>query len=156
MKEKWFVVYTKSRNEKKVEEKLNKLGIEAYCPVKTEIRVWSDRKKKVLVPLLPSMVLVKLLDSERNKVFGASGVVRFMFWNGEPVVVRDDEVLVLKEVAQSKDMKLDNVAALRPGANIEMTDFGFDEQSGEVKHVSRNQCWVVLKKLGFVVKLQMY
>ncbi|WP_434037627.1 UpxY family transcription antiterminator [Formosa sp. 4Alg 33] len=155
MKSRWYVVYTKSRNEKKVEANLNRLGIEAYCPVKTEIRVWSDRKKKVFVPLLPSMVLVKLLESERNEVFNVPGVVRYMFWNGEPVVVREDEVAVLKEVEQSKDMTLESVDVLKPGARVEMSDFGFGEEYGEVKHVSGNQCWVVLKKLGFVVKLQL-
>ncbi|MFB9051457.1 UpxY family transcription antiterminator [Formosa undariae] len=155
MKSRWYVIYTKSRNEKKVEEKLNRLGIEAYCPVKTEIRVWSDRKKKVFVPLLPSMVLVRLLDSERNSVFEVPGVVRYMFWNGEPVVVREDEVAVLKEVEQSKDMTLESVEVLKPGAHVEMSEFGFDAQYGEVRHVSGSQCWVVLKKLGFVVKLQL-
>ena len=154
MKPKWYVIYTNSRNEKKVEEKLNRLEIEAYCPVKMETRVWSDRKKKVLVPLLPSMVLVKLLESERNCVFDVPGVVRYMFWDGEPVVVREDEVDVLKEVERSKDVMVERVEVLKPGAQVEMSDYGFNAQCGEVKHVSGNQCWVVLKKLGFVVKLQ--
>lgn len=154
MKAKWYVIYTKSRNEKKVEERLNQIGLEAYCPVKTEIRVWSDRKKKVLVPLLPSMVLVKLLQSERNRVFDVAGVVRYMFWDGEPVEVRDCEVDVLKDVEENASLALRGVEALQPGSDIEMSDFGFDAQSGEVKHISGNQCWVVLKNLGFVVKLQ--
>ena len=56
----WFVLYTKPRFEKKVEEGLLSLGIEVYCPTRKEIRIWSDRKKRVDVPVLPSMVLVKL------------------------------------------------------------------------------------------------
>ena len=44
----WFVVHTKPRFEKKVEERLLSLGIEAYCPVRKEIRLWSDRKKKLM------------------------------------------------------------------------------------------------------------
>ena len=42
----WYVLYTKPRSEKKVEEKLLSLGINAYCPTYSEIRFWSDRKKK--------------------------------------------------------------------------------------------------------------
>ena len=60
----WNVIYTKSRSEKKVEERLKNIGIEAYCPVRTEVKFWSDRKKSILVPVLPSMVLVKI---EKNK-----------------------------------------------------------------------------------------
>ena len=43
----WNVIYTRSRAEKKVAELLLATGITAYCPVKEEIRQWSDRKKKV-------------------------------------------------------------------------------------------------------------
>ena len=67
--ESWHVIYTKPRAEKKVEERLNNFGIEAYCPVKQQIKQWSDRKKKILVPVLPSMVLVNIDEKERNKVF---------------------------------------------------------------------------------------
>ena len=60
----WNVIYTKSRAEKKVEERLKNIGIEAYCPVRTEVKSWSDRKKSISVPVLPSMVLVKVLTNQ--------------------------------------------------------------------------------------------
>ncbi len=72
----WNVIYTKSRFEKKVEERLKNIGIEAYCPVRTEVKSWSDRKKTVLVPVLPSMVLVKIDDNKRNEVFDIPGEYR--------------------------------------------------------------------------------
>lgn len=34
----WHVIYTQPRAEKKVEERLNNFGIEAYCPVKQEVK----------------------------------------------------------------------------------------------------------------------
>ena len=45
---------------------LNKIGIEAYCPVRIEMRQWSDRKKKIKTPLLPSMLLVKIPNNLRE------------------------------------------------------------------------------------------
>ena len=36
---KWYVLHTKPRSEKKVEEKLLSLGINAYCPTRTEIKI---------------------------------------------------------------------------------------------------------------------
>ena len=91
----WHVIYTKSRAEKKVEERLNNFGIEAYCPVKQEVKQWSDRKKKILVPILPSMVLVNIDEKERNNVFDIPGVVRYMFWLGKHA--RSEERRVGKE-----------------------------------------------------------
>ena len=42
----WYAVYTAARAEKKVKERLDQIGIENYLPLRTEYRVWSDRKKK--------------------------------------------------------------------------------------------------------------
>ncbi|MFB1040613.1 MAG: UpxY family transcription antiterminator, partial [Polaribacter sp.] len=70
---KWFVLCTKPRNELKVTERLSRIGVEVYTPTKIEVRQWSDRKKKVLVPLLPSMVLGKLLEKEVETVFDVPG-----------------------------------------------------------------------------------
>ena len=76
---KWFVIYTKPRTEIKVSQRLSVLGIENYTPTRMEVRQWSDRKKKILVPLLPSMVLVNIHEKEVNKVFEVIGVVRYLF-----------------------------------------------------------------------------
>ena len=78
----WYVIYTKPRNEKKVAERLQQIGITVYCPMITMIKQWSDRKKKVQIPLLNSYVFVCLEDKEREKVFQVSGVVRYLFWLG--------------------------------------------------------------------------
>ena len=48
----WYVLYTKPKNEKKVSEQLNSLGFEAYCPLVTTFRQWSDRKKKIQIKAL--------------------------------------------------------------------------------------------------------
>ena len=42
----WFVLCTKARQELRVLERLNQLGIEAFTPTKTEVKQWSDRKKE--------------------------------------------------------------------------------------------------------------
>ena len=93
----WYVLYTKLRSEKKVEQELLSLGINAYCPTRSEIRLWSDRKKRIEIPLLPSMVLVNLSDEHINKVFESSLVVRYMFWLGERATVRQSEIDILAQ-----------------------------------------------------------
>ena len=92
----WFVIYTKPQQELKVLERLQKINIEAYCPVVEEIRQWSDRKKKIVVPLIKSYVFVRLHLEERSKVFEIPGVVRYLFWMGNPAIVYDHEINALK------------------------------------------------------------
>ena len=148
----WHVIYTKPRAEKKVEERLNNFGIEAYCPVKQEVKQWSDRKKKILVPILPSMVLVNIDEKERNKVFDIPGVVRYMFWLKKHAIVKDSEVASLKSLLSQNNIISQNTETLKVGENINVP--GFENQSGIIKKISNNQIWVVLKMLGYVIKLK--
>ena len=89
---KWFVIYTKPQFELKVTQSLEAMGIQAYCPVTTQIKQYSDRKKKVIKPLLRSYVLVKIADRDRNQVFSIPGVLSYVFWLGKPAIVHDKEI----------------------------------------------------------------
>ena len=148
----WNVIYTKPRAEKKVEERLNNFGITAYCPVKEDVKQWSDRKKKILVPVLPSMVLVNIDKNQRNKVFDIPGVVRYMFWLGKHAVVKEEEVDSLKILLTQNNIVSQDTIALKVGEKIDVP--GFENQSGIIKKISNNQIWVVLKNLGYVIKLK--
>lgn len=149
----WYVLITKPRHEKKVASRLESLGVEVYCPVKKELRQWSDRKKKVEVPVLPSMVLVNLKESERNLVFKVAGVVRYMFWLGKPAVVRNDEIEALQKALKSGYNVLD-IEKISVGDTIEIDGIGgMRKERGKVKYVSGNQCWIVMDSLGFIVKM---
>ena len=57
----WYVVKTNSRAEKKVYERLEFLGLEVYLPLVITIKQWSDRKKKVEVPLISDVFPVYTL-----------------------------------------------------------------------------------------------
>ncbi|TXD81352.1 UpxY family transcription antiterminator [Subsaximicrobium wynnwilliamsii] len=149
----WYVIITKPRSERKVADRLSAIGIDVYCPIKTEMRQWSDRKKKVEVPVLPSMVLVKLADKDRNRVFEVTGVVRYLFWLGEPAVVREEEIDVLKK-AMDSGLNIVEVDTIKVGDMIEIEGLGsVKKEKGKVKYVSGNRCWVVLESLGYVVTL---
>lgn len=153
--ENWYVVYTKPRAEKKVAIQLNDMGITCYCPVRPEVRQWSDRKKKVDVPVLPSMVLVSLPGSNRRSVFECPNTVRYLFWNGKPATVSQQEVDALKESLQQGKVLSSEVKHLRPGQRINLEGFGFEEEEGEIKYFSDTHCWVIMKSMGFVVKLRL-
>ena len=149
----WFVIHTKPRFEKKVEERLLSLGIEAYCPTRREIRIWSDRKKKIDVPVLPSMVLVKLEEKNVNDIFNINGVVRYMFWLGKRAIVRQKEIDILKNYL--KGNRLDNQETLKfnPGDKINVP--GFNNEYGIVDKVAKNSAWIFLENLGYKIKLNL-
>ena len=150
----WFVLKTKPNCEKKAAEKLRAMRMEAYCPVKTEVKQWSDRKKKVEVPLLPSMILVNCKDTERNLVFNVSLVKQYLLWLGKPAIVTQNEVDALRSF-EDENYKRCGVEAIKAGQKIDLSSMGLQQQKGVVKYVSGEQCWVVLDSLGYIVKLQL-
>ena len=98
----WFAIYTSPRQEKKVANRLAKLDIVVYCPLVIQERQWSDRKKKVEVPLLPSYVFVNLESQDRELVFQVSGVVRYLYWLGQPAIIKDAEIELMQQWLQDK------------------------------------------------------
>lgn len=150
----WYVVYTKPKWEKKVADKLKQLGIECYCPIITQIKQWSDRKKKIEVPLFNSYVFVQLADSERNSVFQVSGVVRYLFWLGKPAIVKDHEIENIKTSLKASNISEVSVSAMQVGDKIKLESGAFSNQSAIVQEVSNNYYILVLETLGCVLKIK--
>jgi transcription antitermination factor NusG len=149
----WYVVYCKPNTEKKTAEKLEQCGIIVYCPLKTEIRQWSDRKKKIQVPVLPSMLLVKLMDSERPKVFQVFTVVRYLFWLKKPAVVKNEEVEELKKILTGQRSQV-AVESMSKGEVLKLRGLGFDEEEAVMKYVTKSHYCVYIERLGFLVKVK--
>lgn len=150
----WFVVYTKPKWEKKVAEKLSQIGIECYCPLITQVKQWSDRKKKVEVPLFNSYVFVHLADTDRNSVFQIAGVVRYLFWLGKPAVVRDEEIDVIKTNLKAPNISDVSVSAIQVGDRIKLESGAFSNQNAIVQEVSKTHYILVLESLGCVLKIK--
>jgi transcription antitermination factor NusG len=147
---KWFVVYTKHRNEIKVSQRLSVLGIENYTPIRMEIRQWSDRKKKIAVALLPSMVLVNLNEKEVNKVFEVAGVVRYLFENQKRAEVSNEEVLAMKYYLENTYYS--NKKELAVGETVKVPLL---KEEATVIAVKGKNCFAQLKKLGAIVSFQL-
>jgi transcription antitermination factor NusG len=91
--EKWYIIQTRPRWEKKVTESLDQKGIESYCPVRRVRRKWSDRMKTLEEPLFKSCVFVKITREQKTEVRLVDGVVNFMYQNGKAVQVKERELL---------------------------------------------------------------
>ncbi|MEO7975799.1 UpxY family transcription antiterminator [Flavobacterium sp.] len=150
----WYVVYTKPKWEKKVAEKLNQMGIECYCPVITQIKQWSDRKKKVEVPLFNSYIFVQLPDAGRNSVFQVVGVIRYLFWLGKPAIVRNEEIEIIKK--SILDINICDVMVLpyKKGDRIKLETGVFSNQDAIIQEISKTHYILVLESLGCVLKIK--
>ena len=149
---KWFVLYTKPNFEIKVANSINSMGIEAYCPVYKEIRQYSDRKKKIIKPLIPSYIFLKLPEQNRNKVFIVPGVVRYLFWLGKPAQVMEKEIELLKgNLNDNYDEVL--ISKLTKGKEYTIPSGPLKGRTGTVLDVLKNKLRLELPSLGLFVTL---
>lgn len=148
----WFAIYTKPKNEKKVVEGLEKIGVEVYCPMITQVKQWSDRKKKVEMPLINSYVFVNIADKNRNIVFNVPGVVRYLFWLGKPAVIQDHEIEVLKDGLKGILNNVE-VQGIQPGDILTISKGPFQGKEGIVSQIKKNKIRLVLKELGVLITI---
>ena len=148
----WFALYTLPKNEKKVTERLQNLGIEAYCPMVTQVKQWSDRKKRVETPLISSYVFVNLEEKERNRVFDVHGIVRYLYWLGKPAIIQDHEIALLKDSLKGILTSVE-VQGVKPGDSLTISRGPFKGKEGVVSQVEKNKIRLVLKELGVLITI---
>jgi transcriptional antiterminator RfaH len=147
----WFVLFTKPRSELKVTERLIRIGVEVFTPTKIEVRQWSDRKKKVTIPLLPSMVLVQLLAKDVDLVFEVPGVVRFLFEHGKRASVSNEEVLAMKDYLKTVVEKESKTLTVGDMVKVPLL-----EQEAILLSIKGKKCLAQLQKLGAIVSFQLH
>ena len=148
----WYVLYTKPRQERKVADSLNASGIEAYCPLVTVVKQWSDRKKKVQIPLINSYVFVNIDEHQRETVFKVSGIVRYLFWLGKPAVVRAIEIEALKQSLEDIVASFE-VSAIQKDTIYKIPEGPFQGFEGIVKNINTTTIQLLLVDLGFFITL---
>ena len=143
----WYALYTKPRKEQKVAQQLEQLGFTIYLPLKTEIRQWSDRKKKVVSPLFSSYVFIQIEQTKRETVFIIDGILNYVFWLGKPAVIRDDEMEMMRREIEQPNSEV-FIETLQRGQEIQLREGVFKGQLAMVEHVSNQKTHLFLPSLG--------
>ncbi len=131
----WYVIYTKSNSERKVAKYLQDKGIEVYCPLIETVKQWSDREKKVSLPLFRSYLFVYLNDYKQENiiVLNTQGVVRFLWWLGKPGLVQDNEIVQIKKfLNENKNNEIFLENDIKPGDSINIINGFFNGHTGKV------------------------
>jgi transcription antitermination factor NusG len=118
----WYAIFTKSRFEKKVYERMIENDIEAFLPLIKTVRQWSDRKKTVQLPLIPSYVFVQMNERDLYKAISIPGAVNVLKHLKKPAKVRDYEIENLKILSDSNEkFEITNNVSVVSGDNVEVT-----------------------------------
>jgi transcription antitermination factor NusG len=116
----WYAVYTKPHHEKKIFKTLGQENIEAYLPLQFTIKKWSDRKKKISIPLISCYVFVKITDKHYYKVLNVPGIVRFITFEGKAKAIPEKQIQLIKNILE-QDIQTNEIVEILPkGTHVEI------------------------------------
>jgi transcription antitermination factor NusG len=96
----WFVIWTESRAEKKVEARIAALGLSPWLPIVKERRRWSDRWREVVSPLFPGYLFARARSVEWHKVLRTPGVLTVVKHEGHPALLADGFIATLRSAIE--------------------------------------------------------
>ncbi len=128
----WYAVYTRARWERRVGDLLGQSGFVYYLPMYRTLREWSDRRKRVTLPLFPSYVFVKIRGREYMKVLETPGVERIICFEGKPVAIPESQIDAVKMLL-SKNVGIETPDVNPgPGDEIEIAKGSLKGLKGEM------------------------
>lgn len=98
----WFGIHVKSRCEVRAFDDLCLRGFEAFLPLWSVRRRWSDRIKMLELPLFPGYLFCRFALPDRFKVLNANGVAQIVGIGKEPVPISETEIHSIQTLVASK------------------------------------------------------
>lgn len=150
----WTAFYTKPRSEKKVAERLQSKGFEIYCPVRTVLKQWSDRKKKIKEPVFGSYLFARVDEQARQQILMDASIVASVFWLRAPVVIRNEEIAAIRAFLEEHPCAESVALELGPGDLARIKAGPFSGESGVVLEKRGSKAVLQLKSLGLELKAE--
>ena len=116
----WYAIVVKPQAERAVEVVLTQKSYETFFPVVTSERRWSDRTKRVDVPLFPGYVFCRFDSDRRLPVMTTPGVREIVGYGRQAAPVDDAELAALRVVLAS-GAALESCEYWRRGDLVEVT-----------------------------------
>ena len=143
----WHALYVRSRSEKKVLSQLQEMGIEAYLPLVTQVKQWSDRRKKIEEPLFKSYVFVHSNAKEYLPILNVYGVLKFVTFEREAVVVPDNQIVAIKKFVEDyehgEEYKMQNHEELKEGQLVRIINGPMKDLVGRLETIQNKRHLIV-------------
>ena len=116
---KWWALHTRSRFEQKVHKGLSGKSLEVFLPRIEVLSRRKDRRKKILVPLIPGYIFVRsaLAPDEYYRIIQTVGVVRMVAFKGKPIPANEQEISSLM-ILDGTNRTVQNRTYMRKGDRV--------------------------------------
>lgn len=137
--------YTRSRAEKKTLEQLTRHGQQTYLPLIEEVKQWSDRKKKVEVPLFRSYIFIHCAEHEIPELLQwQPNLVTYVRYNGKPAVIRQEELDSIERfISTGLSITVQNDSELEQGDRVKVMGGPLEGMEGEITEMANQHFFMV-------------
>jgi len=92
----WYVLFVRSNQEKKVAHSLQQRGVEHFLPCYSSLRHRTDRRVRVEMPLFPGYVFIRLPFVQRLQALTIPNAVSVVGRKDFPAVISAEEIAWIK------------------------------------------------------------
>lgn len=147
----WFLAYTKPRQESIAQDNLAQQGFQVYLPLFKKFKKTEQGPVAIFEPMFPRYILFRPSKPEQSisvvrSTKGVSNIVRFGF---EPAVLHDE---LLQRIRQLEEVRnhatLQELSQLKVGQAVRLKHTALGSIEGLVQNVSSKRVAVLLEILG--------
>ena len=115
----WYVLYVRSRFEKKVAKELEERKIEYFLPLIPRLRYWKDRRKIVVMPLFPGYIFVHIKLADEVNVVSIDGVAWLISFLNKPSPIPESQITDVKKLLIYPE-RVENIDYIKDGCMVEI------------------------------------
>ena len=148
---KWYLVYTKPRQERVARTNLGRQGYETYLPLMRKSLRRGGRRTASVVPMFPRYLFIHLDRSTDNwgPIRSTLGVVSVVRFGHEPASAPDDLVACLHTRDDKEGVQTLPTQEIRPGTKVRIAEGAFMGYEGVyLARNSRERVVVLLQLCG--------
>jgi transcriptional antiterminator RfaH len=143
-KESWYAVHTRPKHERAVAQKVQEQGIATFLPLITELRRWSDRKKKIELPLFSCYLFTRLLptNEQRLRVLRVDGALQFVGMRGRGSPIPDDQIEAVRMIVNGP-FPISSFPFIRTGQRVRIRNGALRGIEGTLQACNGEQSLIV-------------
>jgi transcriptional antiterminator NusG len=152
----WYALWTRSRHEKLVHDRLGGSGIEVFLPTIVRWSYWKDRKKQIDWPLFPGYCFARFGAMDMSSVRACDGVASIVGISGDPSPIADREIEDVRRLLHS-ELSADPCPFVKEGAAVVVTHGPLRGVTGRLIRKGANARLVIsIELIGRAVSVEMH
>jgi transcriptional antiterminator RfaH len=147
----WYLAYTKPRQEHIAQPNLEQQAFEAYLPLYKKFKKTEQGPVAMFEPMFPRYILLRPRRAEQSisTVRSTKGIATLVRFGFEPALVQDELVQRIRQLEMDRNQAtLQEISNFKPGKSVFLKHTALAGMEGFIQSVSSKRVAVLLEILG--------